>query len=35
LKGQPALAIAGSVLWFGGVLLFFVQLLSLLREPAR
>jgi len=34
LKGQPALAIIGSVLWFGGVLLFFVQLLSLLRERA-
>lgn len=31
LKGQPALAIIGSVLWFGGVLLFFVQLLTLLR----
>ena len=34
LKGQPALAIIGSLLWFGGVLLFFVQLLSLLRERA-
>jgi hypothetical protein len=32
LKGQPALAIVGSLLWFGGVLLFFVQLLSLLRQ---
>jgi hypothetical protein len=32
LKSQPALAIVGSLLWFGGVLLFFVQLLTLLRE---
>lgn len=31
LKGQPLLAIVGSLLWFGGVLLFFVQLLTLLR----
>lgn len=33
LKGQPALAIIGSLLWFGGVLLYLVQLLTLLRAP--
>lgn len=34
LRGQPTLAIVASLLWLGGVLLFLVQLLSLLRERA-
>lgn len=34
LRGQPALAIVASLLWLGGVLLFLVQLLTLLRQPA-
>ena len=32
LKGQPMLAIVASVLWFLGVLLFLIQLLTLLRS---
>jgi hypothetical protein len=32
LRNQPALAIAASLLWVAGVLVFFVQLLSLLRN---
>ena len=34
LKGQPGLAIAASFLWLGGVLLFLLQLLSLLRADS-
>ena len=33
LRNQPTLAIVASLLWVGGVLLFLVQLLSLLRSP--
>jgi len=32
LKNQPALAIVASLLWVGGVLVFLLQLISLLRE---
>ena len=32
LRGQPALAIVASLLWLGGVVLFFIQLLTLLRR---
>lgn len=32
LKSQPTLAIVASILWFLGVLLFFIQLLTLLRS---
>lgn len=31
LKNEPALAIVASLLWLGGVVLFFIQLLTLLR----
>ena len=32
LGGQPGLAIVGAVLWVAGVLLFLVQLISLLKR---
>lgn len=34
LKGEPTLAIVASILWFAGVLLFFIQLLTLLRTQS-
>jgi len=35
LRSQPALAIVGAMLWVAGVLLFLVQLISLLKQEAR
>ena len=34
LRGQPGLAIFGAILWVAGVLLFLLQLISLLRGDA-
>ena len=35
LRNQPAVAIVASLLWVAGVLVFFVQLISLLGTSAR
>ena len=35
LRGQPGLAIFGALLWVAGVLLFLVQLISLLKREER
>lgn len=35
LRGQPALAIVGSFVWLGGVLLFLIQLISLIRDRSE
>lgn len=35
LKGQPTLAIVASLLWLVGVLIFFIQVISLLRTSER
>ena len=32
LRGEPMLAIVGSILWVGGVITFLVQLVGLLRD---
>lgn len=35
LRAQPTLAIVSSLLWLGGAILFFIQLLSLLSAKER